>query len=292
MSLGMVGLGKMGANMAERLKAGGHTVVGYDASSDASRDVESLEELVSALPSPKVVWLMVPAGEPTSATIAQLSGLLGEGDLVVDGGNSHYTEDQAHAAQLAEHGIHFMDVGTSGGVWGKDEGYALMAGGADADYELLLPALETLKPDGDSGLVHAGPVGAGHFAKMVHNGIEYGMMQALGEGYELLRSSDLVTDADRVLDSWRSGSVVRSWLLDLLVRAVKADPGLASFAPQAAESGEAKWMIEAALGLGVPVPVTSASLYARQVSTGGGADTMRAVAALRNQFGGHGYKKE
>ncbi len=292
MKLGMVGLGRMGGNMAQRLRAGGHTVVGYDVSPDSGRDVDSLEALVASLQAPRAVWVMVPAGSPTDATIGQLSNLLEPGDLVIDGGNTRYRDDQRHAKELAEDGIHFVDVGTSGGVWGRTEGYALMAGGSDEDFESIRPVLETLKPDGDSGLVHAGPVGAGHYVKMVHNGIEYGMMQALGEGYAMMEASDLVDNPRDVCDSWREGSVVRSWLLDLLVRALDADAGLAHIAGKAEETGEAKWMVQDGLEMGVPLPVTAASLFARQNSQLDDPMTMKVVAALRNQFGGHAVDKE
>jgi 6-phosphogluconate dehydrogenase len=292
MQLGMIGLGRMGGNMATRLREAGIEVIGYDRSPASGRDVASLAELAAALTLPRTVWVMVPSGDPTASTISQLADLLAAGDLVVDGGNSPFADDQAHAAALAKRGIEFMDVGVSGGVWGLSEGYALMAGGSADAYARLLPVLEALKPTGDDGLVHAGPVGAGHFAKMVHNGIEYGMMQALGEGYGLMQASDLVPDPDAVVRSWRSGTVIRSWLLDLLVRAVEDDPGLTSLAPEAHESGEARWMLAAALELGVPLPATAAALYARQASQGGDAAAMRAVAALRNQFGGHAVIKD
>lgn len=293
MKLGMIGLGRMGGNMAERLRKGGHTVVGYDRSPESNRDVDSLEALVAALDgeSPRVIWVMVPAGAPTAGTIADLSALLGENDIVIDGGNSKYTDDADSAATLSAHGIHFMDVGVSGGVWGITNGYALMAGGQKADFEAVRPILETLKPEGDAGLVLAGGVGAGHFAKMVHNGIEYGMMQAFGEGFNTLKASELIDSPADVIDSWREGSVVKSWLLDLLSDSLKKDPELAGYPPVADESGEAKWMIEAALQLGVPTPATVASLYARQVSRGNGDDTLRAVTAMRAQFGGHVTKK-
>lgn len=287
MQIGMIGLGRMGGNMAERLTKGGHEVVGYDRSPESARSVDSLEALVGALAAPRVVWVMVPAGAPTRETIASLAGLLSEGDIVVDGGNSKYTDDSESAAVLAQAGVHFVDVGVSGGVWGLTEGYALMAGGSVEDFEAIRPFLETLKPEGDSGLVLAGGVGAGHFAKMVHNGIEYGMMQAFGEGFDTLTASELISSPAAVIDSWREGSVIKSWLLDLLADALRKDPELKNFPAVADESGEAKWMIEAALSLGVPTPATVASLYARQVSRGAGADTLRAVSALRAGFGGH-----
>jgi 6-phosphogluconate dehydrogenase len=288
----MIGLGRMGGNMAARLRRAGIDVVGYDRSPASGRDVASLEELAAVLAPPRAVWVMVPAGEATASSIAALADLLEPGDLVVDGGNSPFSEDQRHAAALAERGIEFLDAGVSGGVWGLDEGYALMVGGSPEAFERLAPVWAALKPDGPDGLVHAGPVGAGHFTKMVHNGIEYGMMQALGEGYGLMQASDLVPDPDAVVRSWRSGTVIRSWLLDLLARACGDNPGLASLAPQAAESGEARWMVAAALELGVPLPATAAALYARQTSQGGDNAAMRAVAALRNQFGGHAVAKQ
>jgi len=286
-TIGMIGLGRMGARMAARLRDHGIGVIGYDASPDSPRDVASLADLVAALPRPRIVWVMVPAGEATDGVITTLSGVLDPGDLVVDGGNSRYTVDQSHAALLGDHGIRFVDVGTSGGVWGGELGYALMAGGDAADIAALRPVFEALKPEGPDGFVHAGPVGAGHFAKMVHNGIEYGMMQALGEGYALLKASSLVSDPDAVVASWRSGSVVRGWLLDLLADATRETPGLTSYAPRADESGEARWTVAAALELGVPVPVIATSLYDRQASQGGEDDAVRVVSALRRQFGDH-----
>ncbi|RSX52120.1 6-phosphogluconate dehydrogenase [Bifidobacterium goeldii] len=287
MQIGMIGLGRMGGNMAKRLAAGGHTVVGYDMSPDSGRDVDSLEALVAALDAPRTVWVMVPAGKPTDSTIDTLYDLLDEGDMVIDGGNTRYVDDARHAEQLAAKGIHFMDCGVSGGVWGIKRGYALMVGGSAEDFERVRPLYETLKPEGEYGLVHAGPVGGGHFAKMVHNGIEYGMMQAFGEGFATMVRSELVSDPAAVMTSWKSGSVVGSWLLDLLADAFKSDPTLKDMPPVANESGEAKWMIEAALELGVPTPATAAALYARQTSRGGGDDTLRVVSTMRAQFGGH-----
>jgi 6-phosphogluconate dehydrogenase len=229
---------------------------------------------------------MLPAGAPTDQTVTALAELLSPGDLVVDGGNSPYRVDAGHARELAERGVRFLDVGVSGGVWGRTEGYALMVGGEPADVARAMPLFNALKPT-EGGFVHAGGVGAGHCAKMVHNGIEYGMMQALGEGYDLLHAIDLIQDPDAVAASWRQGSVVRSWLLDLLVSALQADPGLAGYATRAADSGEARWMVQSALDLGVPLPVTAASLYSRQVSQRVDNPTLRVVSALRSQFGGH-----
>ncbi|RSX57473.1 phosphogluconate dehydrogenase (NAD(+)-dependent, decarboxylating) [Bifidobacterium samirii] len=287
MQIGMIGLGRMGGNMAKRLAAGGHQVVGYDMSPESGRDVDSLEALVAALDAPRVVWVMVPAGKPTDDTIDRLAELMEAGDMIVDGGNTRYVDDGRHAKQLGELGIRFMDCGVSGGVWGIDRGYALMVGGSKEDFEFMRPIYETLKPEGEHGLVLAGPVGGGHFAKMVHNGVEYGMMQAFGEGFATMVRSELVDDPAAVMTSWKSGSVVGSWLLDLLANAFKDDPTLQSMPPVANESGEAKWMVEAALELGVPTPATVAALYARQVSRGGGDDTLRVVSTMRAQFGGH-----
>ena len=288
MQLGMIGLGRMGGNMAKRIAAAGHEVVGYDHSPESDRTVASLKELVAALKAPRLVWVMVPAGEATDSTINELAELLQPGDMIIDGGNSRYTDDARHAAELEPKGIHFMDCGVSGGVWGIDRGYALMVGGSrQGDVESARPIFEALKPEGDSGRVLAGPGGGGHFAKMVHNGIEYGMMQAFGEGFATMVKSDLVEDPAAVMSSWRDGSVVQSWLLDLLAIAFKSDPTLKSMPPVANESGEAKWMIEAALELGVPTPATAAALYARQTSRGGADNILRVVSTMRAQFGGH-----
>lgn len=287
MQLGMIGLGRMGGNMAKRIAEAGIEVVGYDRSPASDRTVDSLEALVRALDAPRIVWVMVPAGEATDATVNALAELLEPGDMVIDGGNSRYTDDARHAAQLEGKGIRFMDCGVSGGVWGIDRGYALMAGGSKEDFATARPVFEALKPEGDSGLVLAGPVGSGHFAKMVHNGIEYGMMQAFGEGFATMVKSELVEDPAAVMSSWRDGSVVQSWLLDLLAIAFRTDPTLESMPPVANESGEAKWMIEAALELGVPTPATAAALYSRQTSRGGADDILRVVSTMRAQFGGH-----
>jgi 6-phosphogluconate dehydrogenase (decarboxylating) len=287
MEIGLVGLGKMGANMAERLRRGGHTVVGYDRSAEAPRDVDSLSALVDRLTAPRTIWCMVPAGEPTRQTVHELGELLDPGDLVIDGGNSRYTDDQEHAGYLDPHGIGYLDVGVSGGVWGLTEGYALMVGGTAEQVARVQPVFDTLKPEGDGGFVHAGPVGAGHFAKMVHNGIEYGLMQAYAEGYELLAASSLVHNVEETVASWRSGTVIRSWLLDLLVGALADDPGLHQVRGYAQDSGEGRWTIEAAIDNAVPMPVISAALFARFASRQEDSPAMRVVAALRHQFGGH-----
>ena len=286
MHIGLVGLGKMGGNMRTRLREGGVEVTGYDRNQEIA-DVGSLEELVAALPSPKVVWVMVPAGDPTRATIAELANLLGEGDLVVDGGNSKYTDDQVHADLLAERGIGFVDCGVSGGVWGLKNGYALMCGGSREDVAKVQPAFDVLKPE-EGGFVHAGTKpGAGHFAKMVHNGIEYALMQSYAEGWELLEATDLVDNVTEVFDSWRSGTVIRSWLLDLLVEAVEDDPHLEKIRGYAEDSGEGRWTVEAAIDHAVPMPAIAAALFARFTSRQDDSPAMKAIAAMRNQFGGH-----
>jgi 6-phosphogluconate dehydrogenase len=286
MHIGLVGLGKMGGNMRTRMRKAGLTVVGFDRDPDLS-DAGSLAELVEQLPSPKVVWVMVPAGGPTQQTIAELGELLDEGDVVVDGGNSRWTDDEVHAAELDAKGVGFVDCGVSGGVWGLENGYALMAGGDADDIAKVQPAFDALRPDSESGFVHAGRVGAGHFSKMVHNGIEYAMMQAYAEGYELLEKADLVDDVAAVLDSWREGTVVRSWLLDLLVKALQDDPGLSQIRGYAEDSGEGRWTVEAAIDHAVPLNTIAASLFARFASRQDESPAMQAVAAMRQQFGGH-----
>ena len=286
MQIGMIGLGRMGGNMAKRLRRAGHDVVGY-ARSPEGRDVASLEELVERLAPPRTAWVMIPAGEATQQTIAQLRGLLEAGDLVIDGGNSHYTEDRENARRLGARKIGFIDAGVSGGIWGLENGYGLMVGGEDADVTRVMPIFDALKPPGDAGFVHAGSAGAGHFAKMVHNGIEYGIMEAYGEGYELLTASDMITDVPGTFRSWRKGTVIRSWLLDLLVRALDEDPGLEKIRGVAQDSGEGRWTVQAAIDHAVPVPAISAALYARFASREGDPPAMKVVAALRQQFGGH-----
>ncbi|QBR92893.1 phosphogluconate dehydrogenase (NAD(+)-dependent, decarboxylating) [Nocardioides euryhalodurans] len=286
MDIGMVGLGKMGGNMRTRLQRAGHTVVGFDRNPEVS-DVGSLEELVAALPSPKVVWVMVPSGDATRATVRELGELLGEGDLVVDGGNSRWTDDQANAEMLAGKGVGFVDCGVSGGVWGLDNGYALMFGGSADDVAKVQPALDALKPEGDFGAVHAGKVGAGHFSKMVHNGIEYAVMQAYAEGWELLEKAEVTDNVTEVFRSWREGTVIRSWLLDLLVAALDETPALEGIRGYADDSGEGRWTVEAGIENAVATPAITAALYARFVSRQDDSPAMKAVAAMRNQFGGH-----
>jgi 6-phosphogluconate dehydrogenase len=286
MKMGMIGLGKMGGNMAARLRLAGHEVVGYDPFSDAS-DVTSLGALVRTLgPTPRVAWVMVPAGEPTESTVNELSELLSPGDLVIDGGNSNWRDSVRRGELLAERDLGFIDCGTSGGIWGRSEGYCLMVGGEAEHVALAQPLFDALRPP-EGGFVHAGAVGTGHFTKMVHNGIEYGLMQSYAEGYELLARSGLGIDVAGSLEAWQHGSVVRSWLLDLLVRALEDDPDLAGIAGVGQDSGEGRWTVTEAIERGVATPAISAALYARLVSQQDESVAMKAVAALRNQFGGH-----
>lgn len=292
MQLGLVGLGKMGFNMRQRLRDGGHEIIGYDPRPEVS-DVGSLAELAQALTAPRVVWVMVPSGPITNETIAALADVLEPGDLVVDGGNSRYTEDGPHAEMLGRRGIGFVDAGVSGGIWGLTEGYGLMVGGSDADIARLMPIFDTLRPPGDpaDGFVHAGPVGAGHYAKMVHNGIEYGLMMAYAEGYELLAAEPLITDTQAVIQAWTNGTVVRSWLQQLLAKALKEDPAFTQISDYTEDSGEGRWTVEEAIHHRVPMPVIAASLFARFASRQDQSPTMKAVSALRNQFGGHAVKR-
>lgn len=293
MDIGLVGLGKMGGNMRTRLRNAGHTVVGYDRNQEIS-DATSLEDMVAKLPSPKLVWVMVPAGEPTRETIKQLGELLGEGDVVVDGGNSKYTDDAKNAALLGEKGIGFVDCGVSGGVWGLQNGYALMYGGSPEHIAKVQWAFDALKPEGtEDGSVHCGPTpGAGHFAKMVHNGIEYAMMQSYAEGWELLEKVDIVENVPEIFASWRTGTVVRSWLLDLLVDQIRADEHLDKIRGYAEDSGEGRWTVEAAIENAVPMPAISAALFQRFVSRQDDDLAMKAIAAMRNGFGGHAVISE
>jgi 6-phosphogluconate dehydrogenase len=289
MDLGLIGLGKMGGNMRERLRRAGHTVVGYDRNPEIS-DADSLEAMVEQLPSPKIVWVMVPAGEITRDTVRALGDLLGEGDIVIDGGNSRWTDDKINGEMLGKKGIGFVDCGVSGGIWGLENGYALMAGGDKENIDTLQPIFDALKPPGEFGWVHAGKIGAGHFSKMVHNGIEYAVMQAYGEGWELLSKIDEVDNVTEVFRSWREGTVIRSWLLDLLVAALDDDDKLDQIAGYAEDSGEGRWTVEAGIDNAVATPAITAALYARFVSRQDDSPTMKAVAAMRNQFGGHATK--
>lgn len=288
MKLGMIGLGKMGGNMAERLERHGHEVVGMDPGKPEA-DAQTLEALVPLLEAdgqPKVAWSMVPAGDITDATIRTLGELLSPGDLVIDGGNSNYLDSIRHGEELAERGIHFVDCGTSGGVWGLENGYALMVGGTDEAVTLAQPLFDALSPP--KGFAHAGPVGAGHYVKMVHNGVEYGLMQAYAEGYAILEASPLGIDVEAAIGSWQEGSVVRSWLLDLLLLALEQTPSLDGIASVAADSGEGRWTVTEAITNGVSAPVISAALFARFTSQQRDDDkAMKVISALRNQFGGH-----
>lgn len=292
MHLGLVGLGKMGGNMRTRLRAAGHKVVGYDRDAALS-DAQDLADLVSQLPAPRVVWVMVPAGEPTQATIEELASLLAPGDLVIDGGNSKWTDDQHHATLLAEHGVGFVDCGVSGGVWGLDNGYALMCGGAAESVAQAQPIFDSLKPAGEFGFVHAGTQpGAGHYAKMVHNGIEYAMMQAYAEGWELLEAVDLVDNVPAVFNSWREGTVIRSWLLDLLSDAISKDEHLEAIKGWADDSGEGRWTVQSAIDHAVPMPAVTMALFSRFVSRQSDSPAMKAIAAMRNEFGGHAVQRD
>ena len=286
MQLGLIGLGRMGGNMRERIRNAGHKVVGYDHNPEIS-DVASLAELVEKLSAPRVIWTMVPAGQITEGTIDTLGDLLSSGDLIIDGGNSKFTDDRPRAERLAPKGIGYMDCGVSGGIWGNANGYALMVGGSTDDVAKAMPIFEALKPAGEFGFVHAGPVGAGHYTKMVHNGIEYGMMQALAEGWELLEASEYVDNVPGAVKSWREGSVVKSWLLDLLDRALDGDPELAKLKGYAEDTGEGRWTVDEAVRLAVPLHVIAASLFTRFESRQVDSPAMKAVAALRQQFGGH-----
>jgi 6-phosphogluconate dehydrogenase len=294
MKLAMVGLGRMGGNMAERLLADGHEVIVYDVNPSARQalaakgglDAPDLAGVVAALQPPRVVWVMLPAGPVTNQAIDTLETLLSAGDIIVEGGNSNYSEAIAGAKRLAEHGIHLVDAGVSGGIWGRTEGYCLMVGGHPDAVTVVEPAFVSLAPPG--GYAHVGPPGAGHFTKMVHNGIEYGLMQAYAEGFELLRSAEeFQLDVHEISAIWRYGSVVRSWLLELIERALAEDPNLAGLRGWVDDSGEGRWTVEEAVRRGVPAPVITASLFARFTSRQPDAYQAKLLAAMRNQFGGH-----
>jgi 6-phosphogluconate dehydrogenase len=278
----------MGFNMRERLRRAGIEVTGFDRNPEVS-DAASVDELVAALPTPRIVWVMVPSGAVTDAVVADLAEKLQAGDLVIDGGNSRFTEDQRHAEQLAQKGIRFVDCGVSGGVWGLENGYGLMVGGDAADVERALPVFDALRPEGEraDGFVHVGGTGAGHYAKMVHNGIEYGLMQSYAEGYQLLAAKDIITDLPGTFRAWQKGTVVRSWLLDLLVKALEEDPGLANIDDYVEDSGEGRWTVEEAIANAVPAPAITAALFARFESREDSSPAMKMVSALRHQFGGH-----
>ncbi len=299
MELGMVGLGRMGAKMVERLVRGGHRVVGYTRDPAGIARVvavgvegaDSLASLVGKLARPRAVWIMVPSGAPVDETIAALVPLLSKGDILIDGGNSNYKDTQRRAASLKGQGFPFVDVGTSGGIWGLQEGYAMMVGGEKATVEHLRPLLETLAPAKDKGWGHVGPSGSGHFVKMVHNGIEYGMMQAYAEGFAILKKkNEFSLDMHQVAEIWRTGSVVRSWLLDLLSIALKENTEMAGIAPYVSDSGEGRWTVAEAIDLDVPAPVITLSLLQRLSSRDSDSYSDKLLAAMRNQFGGHAIK--
>lgn len=299
MELAMIGLGRMGANMAERLTRGGHRVHGYDPGEPARKQAaergiaiaDSLKAVVAALPSPRIVWVMVPAGV-VDDTLDTLLPLLSAGDTVIDGGNSNYKETMRRGARLAEAGVHYVDSGTSGGVWGLAEGYSLMIGGDKQAVEALRPVFETLAPAADRGWGHVGPSGAGHFTKMIHNGIEYGMMQAFAEGFAILeRKEAFGIDLQQVAEIWRHGSVVRSWLLDLTSDALKKNPTLAGIAPYVEDSGEGRWTVAEAIDLDVSAPVITMSLLERLRSREDDSFADKLLAAMRNEFGGHRIKQ-
>lgn len=300
MKIGLIGLGKMGANMAQRLLKGGHKVVGFDRDQKAVRniveggneDAGSIDELLSKLTSPKVVWIMVPAGKPVDDTIDSMVPKLKKGDIVVDGGNSYYKDSMRRAGKLAESGISMIDAGVSGGIWGLKEGYSIMVGGDDRSVDYLRPIFETLAPAKDKGWGHVGPSGSGHFVKMVHNGIEYGLMEAYAEGFELLKKkAEFELDIHQVAEIWRFGSVVRSWLLDLTADALKTDQELKNVAPFVADSGEGRWTAFEAIDLGVSLPVITQSLYERFSSQDTEEFGGRLLAMMRHEFGGHAVKE-
>jgi 6-phosphogluconate dehydrogenase len=301
MKLGMIGLGKMGANMALRLLRGGHQVAGYDPLPEARGALEaqggvgaaSVAELVALLPAPRTLWLMVPAGDITEGTLSALLGVLAAGDTVVDGGNSNYKDSVRRAATFAASSIHYVDCGTSGGVWGLAEGYSMMVGGDAAAVEALRPIFATLAPAPDRGWGRVGPAGAGHFTKMIHNGIEYGMMQAYAEGFSILQhKTAFALDLHQVAQIWRNGSVVRSWLLDLTANALAVNPAMDGIAAFVADSGEGRWTVAEAIELNVPAPVITASLIERLRSRDKDSYSDKLLAAMRNQFGGHAVKRE
>jgi 6-phosphogluconate dehydrogenase len=300
MELGIIGLGKMGFNMAERLRLAGHNVVGFDFSAEVvaklsatgSVGVSSLEEMVSNLAAPRAIWIMVPAGDPVDETIAKLEPLMQEGDTFIDGGNSNYKDSQRRHAAAKEKGFNFIDAGTSGGVWGLKEGYSLMIGGDKEPVERLTPIFEALAPSATEGWGHVGPSGAGHFVKMVHNGIEYGLMEAYAEGFSILKAkTDLSLDLEQCATIWQKGSVVRSWLLDLTADALRKNPTLDGMEAYVADSGEGRWTVFEAIDLNVSAPVITESLIRRLRSREQNNFTDRMISVMRNEFGGHAIKK-
>jgi 6-phosphogluconate dehydrogenase len=301
MQLGMIGLGKMGANMAQRLLKGGHKVTGFDPNADARKQLEgngggsadSLKALVQALPAPRVLWLMVPSGKVTDDTVDALLTLLEKGDTMIDGGNSNYKDSLGHAAKCTAKGVNYVDCGTSGGVWGLAEGYSMMIGGDEKVVDGLKPIFETLAPGKDKGWGRVGPVGSGHYTKMVHNGIEYGLMQAYAEGFSILKhKEEFGLDLAQIGEIWRYGSVVRSWLLELTTDALTKNPQMKGIAPYVVDSGEGRWTVDAAIELNVPAPVITLSLMERFRSRDDDSFTDKLLASMRNEFGGHAIKKE
>ena len=301
MQLAMIGLGKMGFNMSHRLLRDGHQVVGFAHSPKSVEALEqlngvgarTLEEAVKKLKSPRIVWLMIPAGNPTFETIDDLTKILSPGDIIIDGGNSYYKDSIKHAEMLGAKGIEFVDCGTSGGIWGLKEGYSMMIGGKPEVVESLRPIFETLAPAPDKGWGYVGPSGAGHYVKMIHNGIEYGMMEALAEGFSILKSKEEFNlNLHNISKIWQHGSVVRSWLLDLAVRALESDPTLSDIKPWVEDSGEGRWTVFESIDMAVPAPIITLALQMRFASRDGENYTARMLAALRNQFGGHAVKKE
>ena len=301
MEIGMIGLGKMGANMSTRLLRGGHKVVSYDLNEEAIQTAEAegaegaraLDEVVTKLTPPRAVWVMVPAGDPTESTVNALAERLSTGDIIIDGGNSNYKDSIRRAAKLKEQGLYFVDVGTSGGVWGLAEGYSMMVGGEEAAAERLRPIFETLAPGPDQGWGHVGPSGAGHFVKMVHNGIEYGLMQAYAEGFELMQSkAQLNLDLHQISEIWRYGSVVRSWLLELTAKALAENPTLEGIAAWVPDSGEGRWTVVEAIDLNCSIPVITLALERRFRSRQEAPFADKLLAAMRQQFGGHAVKGE
>ena len=301
MKIGMLGLGRMGGNMAQRIARRGHHVIGYDPGSDARAEftkkgltaAASVEALIKDLRSPRAVWMMIPAGAPVDAMIATLTPLLAPHDVLIDGGNSNYKDSQRRAQALGQHGINYLDVGTSGGIWGMEEGYSLMVGGDTGAVNRLRPLFEALAPDPAAGWGHVGPSGAGHFVKMVHNGIEYGLMQAYAEGFALMQhKQEFALDLHQVAEIWRQGSVVRSWLLDLTAAALRGNPTLEGVAPFVEDSGEGRWTVAEAIDLNVAAPVITLALIARLRSRDPDSFSDKLLASLRNAFGGHAVRKE
>jgi 6-phosphogluconate dehydrogenase len=297
----MVGLGRMGANMAQRLVKGGHSVVGNARRRESvdrllEKGIEgayTLEELITKLEPPRIIWFMIPAGPPVDTTIENLLPLVEKGDVIVDGGNSYYRDTLRRASKLTEKGINFVDVGTSGGIWGLSEGYSMMVGGEKSAVDLIRPIFETLAPGPDKGWGHVGPNGAGHFVKMVHNGIEYGLMQAYAEGFLLMKQKkEFQLDLHKIAEIWRYGSVVRSWLLDLTSEALKENPEMEGIAPFVADSGEGRWTVFEAIDLDVAAPVITLSLFRRMMSRDKEDYSDKLLAAMRNKFGGHAVKRE